>query len=1027
MSDSNMSQQWRVVLARCLQWKKTLIACAVISFMWLVGFGLIVPYALKHILTVTWAKQIDRVVSVSAVRLNPWHWALTIEQFKIADADNTTLVYFESLLVDYDMFSLFRLEYGIDAIEWDKPYFKIAVNEQGELGIQALVPKQQQEKEPSASAPMPAVFIKTINILDAALDYSDLHTPVPIQKKLSPLSLALSDFHTNDLRHGNRIAFEAHDDNEGIVSWEGQVRLVPISIDGKLIISNVGLLPVLDFVQPQRHWVLQSARLDVEAEHHIEVTSPLLLTVKQAKVAVRDIRISDQQQAAPIIDVPAINVAGIDVDLNKQSVIVNSVQLMNGKLQLVMNADGNSNLQQLFATDPVVIDPVVIAPAVADPAVIDPVAIADPSTAAQTISPPPVASKPWQISIEQAGLENFSVNVTDDKMTPPVTMALAPIQLRASNIKPLSAEAMDVQLTVGLPQNSELTWFGKLTPSPLSVTGDLLLKQLPLSLAQPYIDQAASIVISSGTVDANVKLDINQQESLQLSVTGTSAVRDLEVREKSQKKKLLSWNALELSGIDYSLQKNAVTITEVTVTKPYGRFIINADGTTNVQKLLISDTKTTSKKSTVEKKAVATAPAKTKSTRNANASPAFLLAVKHVRVQEGDMGFADMSLTPHFRVAIEKLQGSIDNISTAAGVVTTVDLKGKVDRYAPVTIKGTCDVMGPAPALDMAMSFKNIELTTFTPYSGTYAGFVIDKGQLSLDLNYRLVNNLIEGKNRIVMNQLQLGKKVVNAKASDLPIRLAIALLRDENGVIDLGFEVNGNVNEPSFSIGGLLLKVLGNIVKKAVMAPFSLVAGMAGTADESDLVVFEYGSSDLNEAGEAKVVTVANLLQKREMLRLNIRGNTLPEEDKLALQQQHLAVQLNQKSGVPVSDFLSPSLAVDRGAAAKLVGRLYRKKYSDSLSDLEERIQEDRRAKQQAEDVVAVKQAAYAQAWTRLAEVIPVTDEEMKQLAMDRAGNIKTTLLEKHAIPAHRVFVLDGADDEAKPTSAVVLTLDAQ
>jgi hypothetical protein len=638
-----------------------------------------------------------------------------------------------------------------------------------------------------------------------------------------------------------------------------------------------------------------------------------------------------------------------------------------------------------------------------------------------------VATAPWQVTIEQAGLENFNVNVTDEKMSPPVTMALTPIQLHMTNIKPLSTEPMNAKLSLGLPMNSELAWNGTITPSPLSVTGDVLLKQLPLSLAQPYVAQAASVVIGSGTLEAALKLDIHQQESLQVSVTGSSAVRDLEIREKSQKQKLLSWKALELADIDYSLQKNAVNIAEVKVVKPYGRFIINADGSTNIQQLLAADTQTTAKKENPKKVAAASTVKPAKNTADKNQVPTFLLAVKHVSVQEGDMGFADMSLTPHFRVAIEKLQGDIDNISTAPGVVTKVDLKGKVDRYAPVTIKGTCDVMGTTPALDMAMSFKNIELTTFTPYSGTYAGFIIDKGQLSLDLNYTLVNNRIEGKNHIVMNQFQLGKKVENAKASDLPIRLAIALLRDENGVIDLGFEVNGNVNEPSFSIGGLLLKVLGNIVKKAVMAPFSLIAGMAGTSDQADLVVFERGSSTLNEAGEMKVATVANLLQKRELLRVNVRGNIMPEEDKLALQQQRLASQLSQKSGVPVSEFLSPALAVEQGAAAKLVGKLHRKQYNDSLSDLEERIEEDRRAKQLADDPVAVKITAYEQAWVRLAEVVPLTDEELKQLAMDRAGNIKTALLEKHAIAANRVFVLDSADEDTKPESVAVLTLDAQ
>ena len=1028
----------KMCFSRALRWRKTWLVVTTLCFVWLFGGFVLLPYSLKYFLEKKWPEQTARAVSVGAIQFNPWRWALTVEKFSIADSDGSQLVSFDYLLLDYDMTSLFRLEVGLDALEWTKPYVKLAIDQSGSLGIQALAPPAKAQPKDAAPTVIPPVWVNRITIQDLIVDYRDSHREKPVELRLEPVSFSVADFHTRDVKHNNLMELQAHVAGDGQLAWEGQVRLEPLRVDGKLVMKDISLLPVMDFVPTNFQFVLQSARLDAELPHHVEMNGQLSASVQQARIGLRDIRIGAEPQSESLVSLPSIVVDGIDVDVQKQSVDVRSVQLLDGKIHVVQDASGNLNLQQLFSPKPVVAtvnaaaDPAL--PVATEPsqqsegAALQPVAgqtaasqsAAPPSVAQPSVATQPAVKQPWQVAIAEIALDNYGVTVTDQKMSPAVEIALTPISIHAAGIKPLTADPIAIQVVVGMPNASELSIQGAVVASPLKLDADVTLKQLPLSLAQPYVAQQAKVVIGDGTLDASLKVNVSQQDTMHVAVSGGSAIRDLDVHESNSKRKVVSWRALELAGMDYSLAGNALTIAGITVDKPYGRFIINADGTTNIQQLLVQQTESrpahASSGPIAEHKVAGEKPS----------YPPFALAVKNVTVKDGDMGFSDMTLKPNFRVAIEKLHGTINAISTDPAVMAKVDLSGKVDRYAPASIKGTFNVLGKTPVLDMAVAFKNIDLTTFTPYSGTYAGFAIDKGQLSVDLDYKLVNNRIAGKNRIVMNQLQLGEHVENTKAMDLPIRLALALLRDENGVIDLGFEVNGNVDEPSFSIGGLLLKVLGNVVMKAVTAPFSLFSGMMSAPEQSDKVSFSYGSAGLDELGESKVTAVATLLQKRAMIHVNVRGNVLPEEDRFALQQQRLATEMSKDSGLPAEQFLSPAVAVEAGSPRRLVGRQLHTLRNEELTDLEDRIREDMRAKQQAEDKTAVKVAAYEQAWRRLAEAVPLTEADLKQLAMARASQVKTALIEKHGVPPERIFVLDAANGDSAPEAVATLTLDA-
>lgn len=984
-----MLRQW------VCRWKKTAVSVCLLLFIWLFGGAVVLPYALQYALEKIWASQIQRVVSVEDVRFNPLHGALTVSQLRIQEPDGAVLVGFESFFIDYDIMSIFRLEYGLDTVELYQPSVRLVADGSGGYTIQALAGASSSIDEPTTeeTVKMPSVWLKKLEIHGASIDYMDEVNGKPFSKHVELVNLSLQDFHTQAVAHKNSLDLVLRDGKGATVEWTGKLNIDPMQIDGRIVVTDLDMTSLLDSLLPPQNFVLRKMQLDMDVPHIIQFDQADKpdIRVDGARVRLRDIQIAADINADAVIQLSDVEASEIAVDLTSQSVRVGQLMLNKGRVEVEREADGILSLQKLFS-----------APAKTPPAA---------SVTAQTHTAV-AETAPWSFQLQSVTVADYAVHVIDRVPSTPVEIHIAPVQFKASGIQYGSVEPVPLELSAGLPASGELVVQGQAVLSPLTFNGKMQLRQGALSLIQPYVAEQARIVLAQGLLDAAMTVDVSVEPEVAMVVSGAATVRDLDVREREQNRKLLSWHLLDVAGLAYTSADNRLQVDSVDVSKPYSRFIINKDGTTNIQALLVDK------------------PVRAAAVEPAGTAPPLALLIKKVVVDDADLGFSDLTLNPDFRVTIEKLNGRIENISTDPDSRATVDLRGKVDHYAPAKIQGKCNVLGAKPVLDMGVSFSDIELTTFTPYSGTYAGFVIDKGQLSLDLNYSLENNRIKGKNHIVMKQLQLGKKVENKASTDLPIRLAIALLRDENGVIDLGFDVDGNVDDPSFSVGGLFFKVLGNVVKKAVTSPFNLLSGLLGdTPGEPDRVAFAFGDVTLDKMGQTKVDGVATMLKKRSLLQLSLRGRVAPKEDKLALQQQKLAARLADETGLTVDDFINPDKAVENGRARRLVGRLIHDARHDELKDIEARIREDRQAKQQSVEKQAIRVAAYQQAWLRLAGDVPVGDSDLRQLGLARASQVKNSLMEQHGISPDRVFVLDAlvSSDIAPPAAEVQMGFQAK
>src|SRR4029077_4610988 len=231
----------------------------------------------------------------------------------------------------------------------------------------------------------------------------------------------------------------------------------------------------------------------------------------------------------------------------------------------------------------------------------------------------------------------------------------------------------------------------------------------------------------------------------------------------------------------------------------------------------------------------------------AAAKPALPVRLKRLDIDSGSVDFADFSIDPDFQAPIDALRGTITNIGTAPDAIATIDLKGQViDQFSPVTVTGTANLLGYDRNTNIKLAFRNIELPIFNPYSGHYAGYAIAKGKLSTEFTYKIVNRALNADHHVTIDQLEWGNATDSKERVTWPIRLATALLKDRNGVIDLDVPVAGSLDDPTFRFGPLIWKILGEILEKIVNEPFSPIGSLVSGADKAQFVDFAPGSSAL-------------------------------------------------------------------------------------------------------------------------------------------------------------------------------------
>jgi uncharacterized protein involved in outer membrane biogenesis len=639
--------------------------------------------------------------------------------------------------------------------------------------------------------------------------------------------------------------------------------------------------------------------------------------------------------------------------------------------------------------------------------------VASPSPAATTSGKPD--SPPWRAELAELAIDNGQVALTDAAAVPGTlhNTTLRALRLRAQALRwPGTAAASKFQLSAALaaPRREEggaapdgkLDASGSLALAPLALRSTLVVSRLPVHAFEPYF--AALMPVHLARAELNWRGDVAYQQTAagaSVEAKGEALVADLNVRTKAldasaavgSGDELLSWQSLTLKPLRFVMVpagKPKLEIGDLALTNFYSRLTITEQGRFNLSAVQPPGAAAASAPAQPPKPA---APA-----ASAPAAPRELpieLVINGTQLSGGKVDFNDRFIRPNYSAALSDLEGRIGRLASGTRDMATVDLKGRVAGTGLLDIRGAVNPTADPLALDITARATDLELAPLSPYSGKYAGYAIERGKLSVDVAYRIdADGKLEARNQIVLNQLTFGDKVDSPEATKLPVRFALALLTDRNGVIDINLPVSGSINDPQFSVFGIVLKIIGNLIVKAITSPFALFSG--GGSEELSVVEFVPGTAQLAASSGAVIDKVAKALIERPALRMTVAGSADPSAERRAMQAAAVEakVQTEQRrerarGGADVSPQTSlPALTNEERT------RLVRRIYTDTpLPDKPRNL------------IGLVKEIPLPQMQQMLEAAVPANADIARELALQRGLAVRDALIAK-GLPSERLFL---------------------
>lgn len=511
---------------------------------------------------------------------------------------------------------------------------------------------------------------------------------------------------------------------------------------------------------------------------------------------------------------------------------------------------------------------------------------------------PPAAEQAFALKLARFALEGIEVGIVDESPAKPVRLDLTQGRVALRDLSLDLDQPLPLEAGFALKQGGRFFASGSVTPGKSQGKFDLKLAGLSLKPFAPYVNQFARLDLQSGTASTRGKLAFAPGKAgTRVDFDGGFAVDDLAITEEDTGEAFLGWKKLSSDSLDLALAPTQLRMTELVAQNPFGKVIIFEDKSINLKRILRSS-----------EAAGATADPAGPEAVKPEAGPAFPVTIERVRIVDANAQFADLSLTPQFGTRMHGLSGVITGLSTDAASSAQVELDGKVDDYGSARVRGTLQPFQATEFTDLTLAFHNLEMANLTPYSGKFAGRRIDSGTLSVDLEYKIKQRQLAGENKFIVNKLKLGERVDSPDAVNLPLDLAIALLEDSNGVIDLDLPVSGSLDDPQFSYGKIIWKAIVNVLTKLVTAPFRALGKLlGGDSEKFEAVLFDPGSSALLPPEQGKLKMLSEALAKRPVLTLTITPGYDPDADTAALQTLALRREAAGVAGIPLAPGEAP------------------------------------------------------------------------------------------------------------------------
>ncbi|MBU9161755.1 DUF748 domain-containing protein [Burkholderia multivorans] len=915
-----------------------------------------------------------------------------------------------------------------DEIRLDRPVIDLSRDKQGVLNVEKLAGSPAAAPKPAsaaangasraaaaaASAPAASgaraadtktppldLTIRHVAIDGGTVNLDDRVPATPTALSLTKLAATLDGF-ALQRKTPAKYTLSTSLSRGGDLKAEGSVDVAAKQVDTKLVVDALALVPLQPYLgEATRARVLDGAlgaTINAKADWG---KTPLDAQVADSELSLKSLKLATPDAKAPAIVLPDARAKIAKVDVAARIAEIASVDAHGLALDVKRLKNGNIDLA-----------------AFASPA--------QPAVPQRTVARKAQAAAPsWHYRIDALNVKEASANFTDLSTPRPVKLAIKPLDLSVQKLGDDMTKPLPIQLKATLNRKGSLNVTGDVTAQPLKLALKIDGNRVDAAAFEPYFGSALNATIASALLNAQGNLTFAQaKDTMRAAYRGNVALVDVRMLDKATSDPFAGWRSLALTNLkaNYDDKGTDVDAARVTFSNFYGRVLLDAQGRLNLNDIVAKETgpaqsltRDASKSEPVPLSPGVTPPAAAQAASAAAAQQASAPAAASATVvvkaapapqrpvrmhfgelvlQNGRVTYTDNFIKPNYTANLVAIKGTVGAFGTDSTTSAPVDVAANLAGNGPLSIKGSVNPLIDKPALDLTATAHDIELTNLTPYSAKYAGYPITKGKLNVDLHYQLANDQLKANNHIFIDQLTFGDHIDNDTATKLPVKLAISLLKNTRGEIDVNLPVSGSLSNPEFSVGGLIWRALLNLIAKAVTSPFSLLAHAFGSGGEDlGYVEFAPGSAVLTDAQQKKLDTVVKMLTEKPSIRLDLIGRVDPDKDTPGLRTAYvdrLVRQQKLKDVVGQGESIDPmTVNVEPGEYDKYLTRAYKAadfKKPRNLIGLQKTLPE-----------ADMKKA--------LAEHAPADDNALRALAQQRAQAVRQYLEGK--IDAKRVFVV--------------------
>ncbi|MFN4327596.1 MAG: DUF748 domain-containing protein [Limnobacter sp.] len=876
------------------------------------------------------------VLTLGKPSINPLAWTVEVPNLALAKADGEELLKFDRLAVNVAGLYLLKGTINVESLTLDGLRVNAALLPDGRLNFSDLI-DAFADPEPKPDSEPPNFRLGHLAVSNASIGLQDKRTEKGFNTRFEPLNVELHNLATKANAAGE-LELQANTSFDATVALKAAVNLAGPAVKGQLDISGVNLGKLKDALQPllpvspPEGTAALATAFDVRmAEGKPLITlngltmglddfavkasangpalafktlrvQPTVVDLSAQQVSVAGVELAGLQalyaQGGQALQLNNVKLGEVKVDLAAQDVQAQGLNLSG--LNTALNRDEKGQLNLLAWVDGFV------QAANSQP---------KPKAAEGGDKPAQEApAKPWTYTVERVALDGSSLQFTDATLPKGFAVGISNLTVATGPLTQDLNKPLPVNASLTLDSGGTVKADAQVTPASAAVQATVELKNLALKVAQPFVKQYTKLDLVNGELSTAGKVNIDSKTT---QYTGNLLLQNLRLNETGTKTPFLQMGSL--SAPQFTASPQAVRISRLNLKGLDTALLIARDKSTNISRILVEQPGSTNE------------PAKNAAPTKGSAAPAFAFAIDRFTIADSKLKFADESLFIPFGTNIKDLSGVMTGLSSLPGSRGELEMNGQIDDYGQALAQGQLDLFNPLAFLDIRVKFQNVEMNNLTPYSATFANRKIKSGKLNLDLDYRINNRALQSNNKVTIDKLVLGERVESPQAVDLPLDLAIAILQDSNGRIDLGIPVTGSLDDPQFSYGAVVWKAFTNVLTKIVTAPFRALGSLFGGSEEAlGSATFEAGAPTLSPPERENLKKLAEALAGRPTLGITVNGVYTPA-DKVALQSQQLRKAVAAQAGEKLDPNEDPGpLALQSPKVQKALEDLAGKKLAD-------------------------------------------------------------------------------------------------